>query len=246
MKKISAAFFAVVSIACVGASETRAGDLYGYPYHNWSGIYLGGELGGFWSNIDGNFVNPPLATWNSGPSGGIGGGFVGIQQEFGNFVLGIEGSYVDTFDESGSDICHPSSSCAAGNAREGHIGSIWSVGPRLGWDAGQYMPYVTGGYASASVENDVVNSGGATIESSEDRLNGWYIGGGVDMSLSEHLKIGVEYRHYEFENDTVTPVNSSGVAVPADRWSLDTNVDSVTGRLTYLFGRDRYEPVPLK
>ena len=81
--------------------------------------------------------------------------------------------------------------------------------------------------------------------SSEDRLNGWYIGGGFDMSLTEHLKIGVEYRHYEFENDTVTPFNS-GVAVPDDRWSLDTNVDSVTARLTYLFGSDRYEPVPLK
>ena len=136
--------------------------------------------------------------------------------------------------------------CGAGNTLQGLIGSIWSVGPRLGWDAGQYMPYVTGGYASASVENDVVDSGGATIELSEDRLNGWYIGGGFDMSLTEHLKIGVEYRHYEFENDTVTPFNSSGVAVPADRWSLDTNVDSVTARLTYLFGRDRYEPVPLK
>ena len=131
MKKISAAFFAVVSMACVGASETRAGDLYGYPYHNWSGIYLGGELGGFWSNIDGSFVNPPFATWNSGPSGGIGGAFVGVQQQFGNFVLGIEGSYVIRSMRAAqiSVILHPRA--VQGIPRKGLLAASGRLGPVL-------------------------------------------------------------------------------------------------------------------
>ena len=70
MKKTSRAFFAVVSIAFVGATEVRASDLFGPTgYHNWSGIYLGGQIGGFWSDINGSFVNAPLATrheWHTG------------------------------------------------------------------------------------------------------------------------------------------------------------------------------------
>jgi outer membrane immunogenic protein len=247
MKKTSGAFFAVVSIAFVGASEVRAGDLFGPTgYHNWSGIYLGGQIGGFWSDINGGFVSAPLATWNSGPSGGIGGGFVGIQHEFGSIVLGVEGGYLDTFEDGGSDICHPALSCVAGATQQGRIGSIWTVGPRLGWDAGQFMPYITGGYANAVVENDFVDISGSTLDLSRNRLDGWYFGGGVDMALNGDWKLGVEYRHYDFDDETITPHDTSGTPVLADRWSLDTSADTVTARLSYVFGRNRYEPEPLK
>ena len=248
MRKALGAFVGGVSLVVMGPIAAHAQD-FGYGYeppsnYNWSGLYFGGELGGFWSNIDGSFVTPPPGHWDAGPAGGIGGAFIGFQKEFGSFVLGIEGGYVDTFNDSGSDGCHPASSCDPGH-NEGHIGEIWSVGPRLGYSTGKFMPYVSGGYANAKIENDFV-SGGATLDSASDRFNGWYIGGGVDMSITGNWKIGVEYRHYEFEDANLTPTTPSGVSLPDDRSTFSPTADAVTARLSYVFGTDREEPAPLK
>jgi len=34
------------------------------PAYNWTGFYIGASLGGEWEKIDGNFVNPPPASWS--------------------------------------------------------------------------------------------------------------------------------------------------------------------------------------
>jgi outer membrane immunogenic protein len=244
MRKALGAFVGGLSLVVMGPIAAHAQD-FGYGYerpsnYNWSGLYFGGELGGFWSNIDGSLVTPP-GHWDAGPAGGIGGGFIGFQKAFGSFVLGIEGGYVDTFNDSGSDSCHPSG-CGGPGHIEGHIGEIWSVGPRLGYSTGKFMPYVTGGYANAEIENDLV-SGGNTLASASDRFNGWYAGGGVDMSITGNWKIGVEYRHYEFEDENITPTGDDGAAL---RSTFSPTADTVTARLSYVFGGEREEPAPLK
>jgi outer membrane immunogenic protein len=211
--------------------------------HNWSGIYLGGQIGGFWSNIDGGFANFPGIDFNSGPSGGIGGAVLGFQREFGPIVLGVEGDYFDTFNDSGSDGCHPTVACAAGSILQGQIGRMWTVGPRLGWNAGRWMPYLTGGYASASIQNKLTQA--PAFETSNDRFDGWYIGGGVDMALSGNWKLGVEYRHYDFDAKATTPIFNGNPNL-LHRWTLDPDADTVTARLTYVFGCDGGEPAPLK
>jgi outer membrane immunogenic protein len=248
MKNVIGAVIGSLSLAVLMPVAAHAED-FGYGYeppsnYNWSGLYFGGEIGGFLSDIDGRFLNPPPGHWNAGPSGGIGGGFIGYQQQFGALVLGIEGSYVDTFHDSGSDGCHPASACDPGH-NEGHIGQIWSVGPRLGYNAGKFMPYVSGGYANAEIENDFV-SGGTTIESASDRFNGWYLGGGVDMAITGNWKIGFEYRHYEFEDENLTPTAPSGTPFPDDRSTFSPTADTLTARLSYVFGGQREEPAPLK
>src|SRR5580692_6292957 len=64
------------------------------PAFNWSGFYIGGDLGWQSSRIglSGNngppgFVPQPL-TYSPDHNGFAGGGFVGVQQQFGQFVLG--------------------------------------------------------------------------------------------------------------------------------------------------------------
>jgi outer membrane immunogenic protein len=246
MTKFSVAFYVATAAACFCVPPAAAGDLFYPTNYRWSGVYLGGEIGGFWSDIDGKFTTGAPASWNSGPTGGIGGGIVGYQQEFGTIILGVEGNYLDSFNSDGSDRCHPSSSCDPGDRHFGHIGEIWTVGGRVGWNGGQFMPFASGGYANASVANDFEDSLGVTNAASEDRLDGWYVGGGVDMAISGSWKIGVEYRHYEFDTITTTP-SAGGAPVPIDRWTLDPSADTVTARLSILFGRDREQaPIPLK
>jgi hypothetical protein len=60
-------------------------------------------------------------------------------------------------------------------------------------------------------------------------------------------KLGVEYRHYEFDDETTTPrIYATGGPSANNRWTLDPDADSVTVRLTYVFGCESDEPAPLK
>jgi outer membrane immunogenic protein len=245
MKAFLACLGAAILQVCFGWTPASADDLLP-ANHNWSGIYVGGQIGGFWSNIDGRFVHTLGVDFNSGPSGGIGGAVLGFQRELGPIVLGIEGDYLDTFDDNGSDTCHPSVGCVPGAMLQGKISRMWTVGPRLGWDAGRWMPYITGGYANAAIGSQSY-VGGVPTDFSNNRFQGWYIGGGVDMALSGNWKLGLEYRHYEFDDKTITPTfNATGLPSPGDRWRLDPDADSVTARLTYVFGCEGDEPAPPK
>ena len=46
---------------------------------------------------------------------------------------------------------------------------------------------------------------------------------------------GVEYRHYEFQSVTATPILFNGVANPFDAWTLKPRADTIEARLSWLF-----------
>jgi opacity protein-like surface antigen len=63
------------------------------PTVNWTGFYIGGHGGYQWSTIDLGFENelPGLGDGVSlDTDGGMGGMHGGVQQQFGNWVLGVE------------------------------------------------------------------------------------------------------------------------------------------------------------
>ena len=62
------------------------------PAFTWTGIYGGGYIGGMWAKTDNDFVFAPPASWQQSASVGIAGGIVGIQYQWGNLVLGVEGN----------------------------------------------------------------------------------------------------------------------------------------------------------
>lgn len=62
---------------------------------NWAGVYLGGNIGGAWLRASEGFVNDAnlLDPLTFSASSVIGGGQVGIQGQWGNWVLGLEGTF---------------------------------------------------------------------------------------------------------------------------------------------------------
>ena len=70
---------------------------------------------------------------------------------------------------------------------------------------GKWMPYITGGYANAAY-HFYGRTIGTQIQNEEARarLSGWFIGGGVEMALSHGWTVGLEYRHYEFDDKIAT------------------------------------------
>ena len=114
----------------------------GYGY-NWSGLYFGGGLGAAWGDSSFVFTNGnPVASnpidFDSAFAGGV---HLGLQHQWGNFVLGIETSVLIT-DLSGTATCpNPAFSCSS------ELDWVWMIGPRLGFAANNWLFYGTGGYA---------------------------------------------------------------------------------------------------
>jgi outer membrane immunogenic protein len=217
------------------------------PVYNWSGFYVGGELGGLWARADGSFVNPPPATYSNKGSTGAGGGFIGVQYQWDKVVLGAEANVVALFSRNlGASSCTPLAACSAGTTIGNSLSSaVWSVGPRFGIAAGNWMPYATGGYAATRLSNTLFTAAGTILEGYRNDRSGWYAGAGVDWAYTRNWIFGVEYRHYDFGTSRGIPaLATTGALVPFDTTDVALRADSIVARASYKF--DWAQPVVAK
>lgn len=208
------------------------------PVYSWTGFYIGGSVGGVWDTVDGSFVFPPLATFAPNHSTLTADAHVGFQYQFQNIVLGVEGDFIENFRNTGnSDTCHPAASCGAGSTLTSGIrDDMWTAGGRAGWSFGQWLPYVSGGWASANFRTEAAAPGVGIFEATNTRHSGAYFGGGIDWRVWNNLVAGIEYRHYWFGSVTAVPtLTATGLPNPADTWTLKPSADAVSFRLSWLF-----------
>jgi outer membrane immunogenic protein len=178
--------FAAAVTALVALSAQARADGVPTPYgltltpqaYNWSGFYVG--LNGGWAGINTGW------TWET-PTGGNGlcsfsdctgitntshrqnegilGGQIGLQQQFGVFVLGVEAAVDETLngeDNGASGSCvgftaTPNMQCRTS------FSELVTVGGRLGWTpASLWLLYASGGFATAEVESKLraINTAG--------------------------------------------------------------------------------------
>jgi opacity protein-like surface antigen len=218
---------------------------------SWSGFYFGAHSGWQWSEFNAGFtsVNTGFDVSHDSP---VVGGQIGIQHQFGNFVLGVEGTLTVAYqdDYSSSNCPNTLFTCAA------RFDDVLTIGPRLGWAMGKWMPYITGGYANAAFSEKISrNTASANPWEDRQRHSGWFIGGGVDMAVSAGWVIGLEYRHYEFDDAVYSPTrtlagnNQVGVIdlCPAPCVNTaDAGSDVITLRASWKFDRPRPAPAPIK
>ena len=247
MKKlllISASYSVLVSGAAIAADmPLKAPPPAPVVAFDWSGIYVGGDLG--WQGSRIGLSSPfPGASLVYAPNHDFfaAGAFIGAQRQLGQVVLGIEGGYMSAFNNvslgatPSLSIFFPSGTGTA----QAKLRDIWSVGGRLGLAAGRWMPYVTGGYASGSFEFDAQTTPPSSIlfpgsEQAKSNNSGGYIGAGVDWAATDNWILGVEYRHYGFNTKTVTGVATgvpAGFTEPVD---FAPRTDTVVARLSYRF-----------
>ncbi len=141
------------------------------PVYNWSGIYVGGNLGGGWASrdatitrtvtIDGAAPVTGVRHSSSSGSGIIGGGQVGFnfqvpaQQCFagtaGAWVLGVEAEIdgADIGDSSSGCVTGPSGGIIACPNLHNTLDDFGTVRGRLGYAFNNLLVYGTGGWAWA-------------------------------------------------------------------------------------------------
>jgi len=244
---------AIMAAAAIGSAGLALADGYTPPRKvtyerpaDWSGFYFGLHSGYQWSSIDGTFSNGGSGSFSVDHDDWSVGAHIGLQHQFGVIVLGVEANIDSLFrGDDGSTRCpNPTLNC---NVR---VDDIISVGGRLGYAAGHWMPYITGGYANAALHYHTSALAPFPFLSTEEartRNDGWYIGGGVEWIVSPGWTAGLEYRHYEFDNTSVTTWTTQVTqGQPIERLTMSAGSDSITARMSWKFGREPAAAPPLK
>lgn len=203
------------------------------PAYNWTGLYIGGNIGGAWSSTDWTFFNGANSeAFSQNASSWIGGGQIGYLYQFTpNWVAGIEVSWSGThLDDTSLSVIN------ADRSRQSKTTDLLLVTGRLGYAANNWLGYIKGGYANANVDfNTWVTSTGVITTTSSGREDGWTVGAGVEYGFSPYFSAGIEYNFARIgigdRNQTVSP----GFLAPETVTGANADIHTVWARLNFRF-----------
>ncbi len=197
---------------------------------DWTGLYVGGHVGGIWGDID--TTTSPAPAWfdgdnaDFGPSGVLAGGQIGYDFQFSTWVVGIE--------LSGSTMDLEEVRAISDDRYSAELEWLGIAALRAGWNMNQRsLVYLKGGYATGSVQTrdvDTNGAGGTGAFSTDEMHGGWMAGAGFEHRLSPDVSAGVEYNYIDLGNQDHIAV--SGGTISND---IDVQVHAVTVRLNWHF-----------
>lgn len=200
---------------------------------NWTGFYIGAEVGGAWGQSRSNYpIAGPAGYLPFDPSGAFGGLYAGYNYQFaGNFVVGAEG------DVNYGDIRHGTTYHVSTGGTfptdtgEGDERWFGSARARLGYALDRFLPFVTGGVAIAEYKNTLVAGTNPLFSGSYDHtLVGWTIGGGLEYAIASNLTLRAEYRYADYGH-----VTDTAAGTPRSVHTTDLSTNDVRIGLAYKF-----------
>jgi outer membrane immunogenic protein len=227
----------VAALLVVGSSSAFAADLpvkapvmAPIPIYNWTGFYIGGNVGGAWDTVSvtDNFFGVSVSDTRSGF---IGGGQIGYNWQFSpQFVFGVEWMF------DGTDIHSDFGpfTDAAGNTFTAHEKVDWltTLTARFGYAANNWLFYVKGGggWVKDSATATVFDAATGTTfaPSASDTRGGWVVGAGIEYGFTPNWTGKVEYQHLGLGD--VTTATGFG-----DTATFSRHFDMVTVGLNYKF-----------
>jgi outer membrane immunogenic protein len=193
----AAAFIGSATIASAADLEGSYKDAPIAPV--WSGLYVGGHLGGLWTGdreVDAEKKKCWLwwcGKWEDAKHvkfeeedddvAFIGGVHVGYNWQRDSSVFGIEAdvSFADEFDY------------------------LATLRARLGYASGNFLLYATAGVAFAGLDDNSLNFKAGyksySFDDEHDRRVGFVVGGGVEYKMRSNWSVGVEGLYYGFGDD---------------------------------------------
>lgn len=230
----SISFIAGIALTQIASAADlpRKAPAYTPPVYNWTGFYIGGNVGGAFSSTDWTLFSAVNSeSFSQDTSSWIAGGQVGYLYQFlPNWVAGVEVSW------SGTNLEHTSLSVLNDDrSRESKITDFLLVTARLGYASNNWLGYIKGGYANANVKfNTWVTSTGQTTTTSSDRDGGWTAGAGFEYGLSPNITAGVEYNFARIGIGDRNPAVTPGFS-PATVISAHADIHTVWARLNFKF-----------
>ena len=170
------------------------------PVFTWTGFYVGAEFGGQWgqnsSSLTTNFFDERVLGTTGGynTAGVVGGGLVGYNWQFNQFVLGVEG------DLTGSSNQGRFSGPLGFRSQNTQYGFGAGVRGRLGWAFDHTLVYATGGWAYENIDQTYNNpflNNFIQTRINTDR-SGYTVGGGVEYAFNYNWSARLEYRWSDY------------------------------------------------
>ena len=182
------------------------------PPYSWTGFYLGVNGGGGLGQ----------STWDTNgginTSGGIVGGTIGYNYQYGAVVFGAEGD----IDWSGiRGTTNTGAGCTTGCTSSDSW--ISTVRGRLGYGADRFMPYVTGGAAFGNIDASRLGITTATTNA------GWTLGAGIEFAIAGNWSAKAEYLYVNLGKFNC----GLNCGAASDNVSFSTNI--IRGGVNYRF-----------
>jgi outer membrane immunogenic protein len=263
VRKLNLAACLVIAMAISCGSKTAvAADMPlkapEAPPYQWSGCYVGVNLGGGTSGTNfGSTVDPGTHLLGAdsalvGGSGGGGangdgllaGGQAGCNLQFGIWVLGLEGDF-DYF-HSNPNFANNTNTLSDGVtpftiSQSLTTDYLATVRPRIGIAADRNLAYITGGVAFTRVnytENytDGAAPPGTGIATASRSLVGWTAGAGWEYAFSEHWTVRAEYLLASFPTtNALGAITDAGGGANTLHGSTDLVIQRVRAGVNFKF-----------
>jgi outer membrane immunogenic protein len=212
-------FGALIAAASVIASVQIATAA---PAINWTGFYVGGNVGLAWGRADTNYVPPgppdgllapdqpsvaALASRDLTSSGFLGGVQAGFNYQFAPFlVFGVEADFQGFNLNKSFDGNFGTTPFGNQLLTHTEVDAHWlfTARGRLGYAADNWLIYATGGLAVAKINFEQINvmpdyPFTDTFSVSKTKT-GWTIGGGVEYACRDRWSVKAEYLYVDFGN----------------------------------------------
>jgi outer membrane immunogenic protein len=215
---------AASALALLATSAARAADaiveeppVAEVTVFNWTGFYIGAQGGYVWTNLD---VDPG-AIGIDDLNGGLFGGYIGYNWQYGNWVFGAEGDFNGVWNDQ---------TFAVGGLVPFtvDIGTDWlaSIRARAGYSVDRFLLFATGGVAFTQASADV-NFGGGLTASGDETFTGWTIGAGAEYAFTDNWLGRIEYRYYDFPGKDLDGAGGLG--------DVSLNTSTITAGIAYKF-----------
>jgi outer membrane immunogenic protein len=217
-KKLLLAAGAWVALVAFSAMPALAADLPARTYSkapvmvdpgNWTGFYVGGNVGyGWgtttWSDIVAPIGNVPGDFTQHHTNGMVGGFQWGYNRQVGQWVFGFASDFDWTAMKGSSGCIGNDLGFAASCGTK--VPWISTSTARVGWAAGQFLPYVKGGVALTRDEFNVGNfiyfdpthAGQFNYLPTKSYRVGWTVGAGLEFAIDRNWSAFAEYDYMDF------------------------------------------------
>lgn len=205
---------------------------------NWTGFYIGGNLGGAWAHRD--WTDIFGVNFSNGNSNGvfIGGGQVGFNYEFDNFVFGIEGDFDWTGNNAnnGNGVLVP----VLGQTIQVTSNNPWitTLAARFGWAYDRVLFYGKGGLGWVGNNGFTVTNlttGNSITGSNSNTATGWLVGAGIEWAFANNWTVKFEYDYLGRGGRTFTVPAGSPFLAGDTFTSSGNNIQMAKVGVNYLF-----------
>jgi outer membrane immunogenic protein len=225
--------------ACIAAAAFCAEPAFAAPpaapVFDWTGFYIGGQVGGGWHASQGTRLNNPSPDFPIGfvsptlhTSGFLGGGYAGFNYQIDRFVIGIDGDY------SWANLSGSNTSVGLFGATDptiGHQDWIATLAGRLGYAINDWMLFGKAGWAWEGVHANGEGFSAAGVFTGvginpEHTRNGWTFGTGIEWGFARNWSAKLEYDYVKFNT-----ANVHFIIVPSPAGPVSINQFSVVSSL---------------